>query len=66
LETENERDSKKHLLALRACQQARLCNARIIFQHINARKAASIQGDRRFQALSKSVVSLFFKAFAQE
>jgi hypothetical protein len=45
----------------RVCQEACLCNARIIFQHMNARKIASIQGDREFHALSESIVAFFKK-----
>ena len=47
----------------RVCQEACLCNARTIFQHINARKVASIQGDREFHALPKSIVP-FLKKFS--
>jgi hypothetical protein len=46
---------------LGVCQEACLCNARTIFQHINARKVASIQGDREFHALPKSIVAFFKK-----
>jgi hypothetical protein len=40
----------------RVCQEACLCNAPIIFQHINARKVASIQGDTEFHALPESII----------
>ena len=46
---------------LGVCQEACLCNARTIFQHINARKVASIQGEREFHALPKSRVAFFKK-----
>ncbi len=51
----------KTATCFRVCQEACLCNARIIFQQINARKVASIQGDREFHALPKSIVAFFKK-----
>ena len=51
----------KTATCFRVWQEAGLCNARIIFQHINARKVASIQGDREFHTLPKSIVAFFEK-----
>jgi hypothetical protein len=43
-----------------------MCNARIIFQHINTKTLTNVQDGREFQALSESVVAFFQKHFCTE